>query len=204
MSTQRDEAAKARARRRRHLHERQIVIFGAIIASMAVVGLAAIGVFTGVLPAPFDREFTLPEETTPTYAAACPPEGATLVPFTEITASVYNATQTSGLAGRTGAQLTDLGVLVTSELNFGAIYEGVVRINAGSEGITAAYTVAALIPGAIVTHDNTRQDATIDVVLGTGFDTVMTPEQAVVTVGDPIAVPADCVPINARATTPGS
>ena len=43
------------------MHERQAVVFGLLIAALAVVGLGALAVYTGAIDAPFDRPLSSPE-----------------------------------------------------------------------------------------------------------------------------------------------
>ena len=42
------------------MHERQAVVFGLLIAALAVVGLGALAVYTGAIDAPFDRPLSSP------------------------------------------------------------------------------------------------------------------------------------------------
>ena len=44
---------RARALRRRHVHERQAVIFGILLAILAVAGVSAAAIYTGNLNVPF-------------------------------------------------------------------------------------------------------------------------------------------------------
>jgi hypothetical protein len=43
---------RARTLRRRHMHERQAVIFGVLLAGLALAGLGAAAVYTGTLAVP--------------------------------------------------------------------------------------------------------------------------------------------------------
>src|SRR5690606_20311169 len=61
----------ARALRRRRKHERQAVIFGSLIAFLALAGLGATAVYTGAMEVSFlERDFTTPEpeDTGPAFA----------------------------------------------------------------------------------------------------------------------------------------
>ncbi len=49
---------RERVLRRRHRRERQAVVFGLLIAALAVGALGAIAIFTGGIEAPFSRPFT--------------------------------------------------------------------------------------------------------------------------------------------------
>ena len=50
------DADRARALRRRHMRERQAVVFGVLLAALAVIGLGAAAVYTGSLSLPFVEE----------------------------------------------------------------------------------------------------------------------------------------------------
>lgn len=164
---------------------------------LLVVALLALSMWRGVIPSPFSRPFTMPDpEDGPVATTPCPLPGSTPAPFGEITANVYNSTTVGGLAGEAAGSLTDLGVVVSQTANYsGGVYEGTAEIVAGPRGITAAYTVALLVPESTVTLDRLRTDETIDVVLGSTFDIVVSPESDEIDLEAELAGPADCVPV---------
>ena len=49
---------QARVERRRREHERQAVVFGVLIAFLAVCGIFALAVYSGAISSPFNRPFT--------------------------------------------------------------------------------------------------------------------------------------------------
>ena len=69
---------RARALRRRHVHERQAVIFGILLAILAVAGVSAAAIYTGNLSVPFfARGFSSKPTPSVTFQPApCPPQGA--------------------------------------------------------------------------------------------------------------------------------
>ena len=190
-----DEAARRRVARRRHLQQRQTVIFGGLVAILGVIGLAAAGVFTGVLPAPVDPPFSTPEPTDTAAAPPCPPADALPLPYSEVTVNVYNGTDRAGLAATVGGQLGALGILVNDRANYpGGDFTGATDIQVGAEGVTAGYTIAALFPDATITLEN-RPDAIVNVVLGEGFEAMADPAAATLDPETPIAAPAGCQPV---------
>ena len=152
------------------MHERQAVIFGVLLAALALAGLGAAAMFTGSLNLPvFAREF----EAEPTATASqdpypCPPAGALPVAANQITVKVFNATTRVGLAGATAASLTERGFVVASAENATATYDGTARIIFGVAGVAQAYTLAAHIDGAVLVQD-ARADASVDLALGAEF-----------------------------------
>src|SRR6478609_6789033 len=183
----------ARQRRRRHTRERQAVVFGVLLGGLAVAAFGAAAVYTGNVSLPFlSRDFSSPE---PTGLAAvnspCPPEGATPVPYGQVTVNVLNGTNRVGLAGDTASALASRGFVVGQQLNASQMgyttYTGTALIQFGTQGVAAGYTVAA-------------QFDTPQLVLDTRADVVLVADQ-------PFAVPEGCIALDqvspvAQATPP--
>ena len=183
------ERAGAGTVRRRHLLERQAVIFGGLITILLALGLVSVAVWFGAVPAPFDVAFVTPEDSVP--AQPCPPEDARPIPYGEITASVLNGTTRSGLAAATASELETRGISIDEQANAPAKYSGATLITTGDAGLVAAYTVAAIFPGAVIELD-TREDATIDIILGSEFESVQ-PAGGLLDPDQPFAQPAGCI-----------
>jgi hypothetical protein len=193
-----DDAALRRAARRRRLQQRQTVIFGGLVALLLVVALIAGAMWSGLLPAPFTRDFSREEPTGQEVVQPCLPEGAVPVELGSITANVYNGTDTAGLAATTAEALGSSGVLINQQANWpqGA-YEGVAQIVTGPLGVTAAYSLARLFPDSVVTLD-TRSDESVDVVLGSGYTKMLSADE--IAALDPQAAltsPEGCAPVTA-------
>jgi len=201
--TQSPEAVRARVARRRHMQQRQTVIFGTLVTVLLVAGLLGGAVWSGVLPSPIDIEINsgAPEATPAPVAPPCPPEGALPVPYSEISANVLNGTETQGLAAGTAATLRSYGIQTGREQN-GQRYEGVARLTAGPLGVASAYTLAALFSSAEIVLD-AREDATVDVLLGMAFEDVLPLEQVELDPEAPIPPPADCRPVETPAEDEG-
>lgn len=164
-----DDVRDARALRRRHKHERQAVIFGVLIAFLAVTGLAAVAVYTGTIDPPFDRGFSTKDvKQDEVLAQPCLPEGTPPVPYSNVSVNVLNATDRSGLASTAAASLGERGFVVASTGNTKVAVEGI-RISFGTAGLASAYTLAAHFEGADLYYD-TREDASVDVSLGSSFE----------------------------------
>lgn len=190
-----------RAVRRRHLHERQAVIFGTLVTALAAAGLLGLGVYVGVIPAPFDVPIATPSPTDTAAGQPCPPDGALPVAYGQITVNVYNGTTRPGLAAETAAELAGRGLVVGQQANDPrGRYGGVVLIRTGPAGVASAYTVAAMFPGSVVALD-ARGDATIDVTLGSDFDDLAPPDQAALDPSVPLTRPEGCDPVVAPSPT---
>ena len=186
-----------RALRRRHKHERQALIFGSLIAGLSLAGLGAAAVYTGAMDGAFlDREFTTqtPDVGAAVRPAPCPPEGAVSVAYASIQIHVLNSTSRAGLAGNTAEALAARGFVQIDTGNFQAPFEGTARIQFGVEGLAAAYTLASTIPDPVLLLD-TREDASVDLVLGTKWDKMTPREEVTLTLGSPLVGVPGCVPL---------
>ena len=197
------EAERARKLRRRHMHERQAVIFGVLLSFLALSFVTAAAIYTGNLNIPlFSRAFTVKPSPTATHdPQPCPPAGALPVPAGNITVNVYNGTNATGLAKSTGDALTQLGFKVKSEANAIASYAGTARISFGVQGIAQAYTLAAHVDNAELQLD-TRQDATVDITLGDKFLALKATDKVQLDPKTPFAPPPGCVPYDQLVPTP--
>lgn len=188
------EAARKRRLRRRHKRERQAIIFGAVLASLAAIGLGAAAVLTGNMDAPFDRAFTTisPSPVAAANIPPCVPEGTVPVPYGEITLHVYNGTTRAGLAGNASDALGQRGFEISSTGNFPIKVRGVVRIEFGAQGIAEAYTVAAHFPEAQLMYD-ARTDDVVDIALGADFKELVPLEEVALAADEPMTGVAGCV-----------
>ena len=200
-----NDADRNRQLRRRHMHERQAVIFGELLAGLALVGLTAAAVYTGSLNLPgFDRAIASdPSPSVTVNPFPCPPVGALPVPYAAVTVNVNNGTTRVGLAGATAAALKDRGFVIGTTANVTG-YDGVALITFGINGVAQAYTVAAQIPGASLTLINSA-DATVNVALGDQFTEIAALDKVTLDPAVPLPSPAGCTPYDqaaAPAATP--
>ena len=198
--SQSPEAARARAARRRHLQQRQTVIFGTLVAALLLVALLGGAVWSGVIPSPINVPINSGEpaaDPTP-VAPPCPPADTPPVPYTDISANVLNGTETQGLAARTAATLQNYGVQIGHQSN-GIPYGGVVQVTTGPLGVVSAYTISGLFSSTQIVLDG-RDDATVDVLLGEGFDGVLDEGEITLDPEAPIPAPEDCRPLEPETT----
>lgn len=188
---------RARMLRRRHVHERQAVVFGVLIAGLGVAGLGAAAMYTDNLSLPFfERGFSAaPTETAVAVATYCPPEGALPVPHDQITVDVFNGAGTAGLARQTAAALGALGFVVGETDNAPSV-TGTGRIVYGPAGSAAAYTLQAYVPGAVLSFAD-REDASVDLIVGSEFQGLLPAEQVLVDPSAPLVGPDGCTPFSA-------
>lgn len=188
---------RERTLRRRHKRERQAVVFGLLIAALAVGALGAVAVFTGGIDAPFSRPFTTlsPTASPPVETPPCPPEGTLPVAYGEVQVRVLNATDRNGLAGQTADALTARGFVVAAVGNAASPVTGVARISFGGPGVGAAYTLAAHLEGARLLLDE-RTDSTVDLALGSEFVSLLDPGVIPLDPNAPLVGRDGCVPID--------
>ncbi|WP_028049740.1 LytR C-terminal domain-containing protein [Cellulomonas sp. URHD0024] len=195
------EIDRNRQLRRRHMHERQAVIFGVLLAAMALIGLGAAAVFTGNLDLPgLDR--AIAQEPSPTEVMKpypCPPVGAKPVAAASIKVNVNNATSRAGLAAATAAALQERGFVIGTKTTVEP-YDGVARISFGKNGIAQAYTLLAHFDGATM-FPLAVDNATVSVALGAQFDTLKPLDQVGLDPAVPLVAPAGCTPYEEFAST---
>ena len=168
------------------------MIFGGLITTLLALGLVSLAVWFGAIPAPFDVPFITPEPEDTTIAQPCPPADALPVPYSEITANVYNGTTRGGLAAATASELESRGLTIAARANDPTgRYFGATLIRAGQAGLAEAYTAAALFPDAIVQLD-VRDGATIDITLGSEYEAMRPSGEALLDPNQPIAAPEGC------------
>jgi hypothetical protein len=191
----------ARQRRRRHTRERQAVVFGLLLGGLAVAAFGAAAVYTGNVSLPFlARDFSSPAPTGLAAAnSPCPPEGATPVPYGQVSLNVYNSTSRVGLAGDTASALSSRGFVVAGQDNAAAAgysrYQGTALIQFGSQGVAAAYTVAAQFDTPQLVLDD-REDTSVDVVVGSTYAALVAATDVVLVADQPFAVPEGCIALD--------
>jgi hypothetical protein len=187
---------RARQLRRRHQQERQAVVFGSLVAALAVVGLGAVAVYTDAIKAPFlDRGFVTPSAATTASTLPpppCPPDGAVPLAYDQVTVSVYNASDRTGLAGTTADVFAARGFAIGSTGNYPASIPLPVEVFFGQSGVAAAYTVAGQLLEPRLVLD-TREDASVDVVLGADFAGMIPADQVTLDPSAPLVGAKGCV-----------
>lgn len=98
--------------------------------------------------------------------------GATAGPLTpsQITVNVYNSTTRAGLASDTAKSVKERGFVIGKVANdpLKKNVQGTAELRFGQSGQTAAALVATLVTGTTPVID-ARPDATVDLVVGAGF-----------------------------------
>ncbi|MBD8079708.1 LytR C-terminal domain-containing protein [Cellulosimicrobium arenosum] len=193
------------------MHERQAVVFGLLIAFLALVGLGALAVYTGAIEAPFDRALSTPEEADELadVDVPCLPEETLPVAAKKVHVTVLNASGSSApLAGTNQESLLERGFTVDAIGN-APDADGVdgpdpmarTQIHFGAKGIAAAYTLAAHYqdPGLVL---DDREGGAVDLYIGEDFVGLVDPELVGLDADTPLEDPAGCVPLDEVAPTP--
>jgi hypothetical protein len=195
------EIERNRQLRRRRMHERQAVVFGVLLAGLALVGLGAAAVYTGNLDLPgLDR--AIAQAPTPTEDARpypCPPVGSLPVAYAAVIVNVNNATTRVGLAGATAESLKQRGFTIGTTSTVDE-YDGVARISFGKNGVAQAYTLLAQFSGATMLGLAT-EDATVNVALGAQFEALKPVEEVGLDPAVPLVAPEGCTPYEEFAST---
>lgn len=198
-----DPAVRARRQRIRRKRARQSVVFGVLIAFMALAGLVSVAVYNQAISLPFARAFSadvLPSD--PPSVPACLVEGKEKpVGYRKIRVRVFNASERRGLAATTAKILEERGFQVIATGNVTKDEVWGVRIAYGRKGVARAYTLAAHIPGATLVYDD-RTNARIDLTIGAGFSEVLPEEEVRLESGQPMSNLPGCQPLESLTPVP--
>ena len=190
---------QARVERRRREHERQAVVFGVLIAFLAVCGIFALAVYSGAISSPFNRPFTtVGAAEQKTYPVPClpavkgQPDGALPATYSDVQIRLLNASEEIGLASAHETVLADRGFSIISKGNVPVqLQESEIRF--GRKGIVQAYTLAAQFPEIRLVLDD-RRDRKIDLLIGEEFEAPLDVEDVELTADQPLLNAEDCVP----------
>ncbi|MCB7136230.1 LytR C-terminal domain-containing protein [Cellulosimicrobium marinum] len=195
----------ARSVRRRRMHERQAVVFGLLIAALAVVGLGALAVYTGAIDAPFERALSTPEtvDDLADVDAPCLPEGTAPVAARRVHVTVLNASgRDEPLAGLNEDVLLERGFSVDASGNAPDLdgddkpdSVATTQIHFGAEGIAQAYTLAAHYPDPGLVLDD-REGGSVTLYVGADFDGPVDPELVGLEADVPMESVTGCVPLD--------
>lgn len=160
----------ARREYRTRIQQRQTIIFGSIGGVMVLLLIVSMLIWSGIVPAPYDPEFSGKANRGNELVTPCVPDDTQAVPLNTVAVNVYNSTSRNGLAGQVGQQLGSMGVAIQGTDNWSeqSIPESA-RVITGQLGIPAAYTIAQYISGAVVQYDPDVPDEVLKIVLGEDF-----------------------------------
>ena len=177
---------RARARRR---HRRRGLAVKALIVLALLVG-GGYGAWTSGWLDPVAALAGAGEVSTETCTPPWPP---LTLPPSAVTVNVFNATGRMGLAAEVASELRARGFVVAAVSNdpLTRTVGGVAELRHSTPGDAAARTVAAQVQGATVAPDQ-RADASVDLVMGTAYLGMVTPEEAVVRLNPPPPPVAAC------------
>lgn len=160
------EAADETARvRRRVLHGVVLVLLLGMIAAAIIIALAIIN---GRLKVPT-------AEPSPKPVSSCPASMFDYTPNEKITLNVYNSTTRPGLARAVADEFLARKFVVGNVSNVNAGYRGVAAVVSGAAGQAAAFTVQRNVPGTDYFQDS-RTDASVDVILAHDYKALVPPE----------------------------
>ena len=164
-----DERLARRARRRRIRHG---IVLGLLLVMVAGAALFAQAVRDGRIA------LTEPGAAPASAEAGCPAGPFSYQPANTVTVNVFNSTATPGLAGSTAEGLSQRGFTVGTVGNTSLNREGMTAlILSGPAGQQAAYTLQQHIPDTEYVADE-RTDASVDIILGSGFQALAPAAQA--------------------------
>lgn len=186
--------------RYRHRHRLHAAVFAVAVLLVLTFGAAAGAYVAGLWEWPGGEPAAQSPEP-----GECPPPAAAAAAVEQAEVNVYNSTNRRGLAAGVAQGLRSRGfpVLAVDNDPLGAGVQEPAQVRHGPQGLPAARTVAAQVDGAVLVDDG-REGATVDLVLGAGYQQLRGPAQAAEQL-QPQAAPAGCTPAPAPSTaTPGT
>ncbi|MBF4992662.1 LytR C-terminal domain-containing protein [Arthrobacter gandavensis] len=173
------EAAAFHARRKRRFHN---IVLGSVAGLLLLVTVVAQGISAGWI--------SLPQpEARPAVETGCPAGPFLNQPPETVTVNVYNTTATPGLAGKVAEALKTRGFSIGVVGNSTVNREGMTAIIlSGPSGESGAFTMQQQIPDTQYIQDD-RDDASVDVVIGSGYSDLVPLEQAQAAAPGPISCP---------------
>lgn len=175
-----DEAARVRIARRRRLRHR--IVIGFLVFLLLLGVLFGVAVLRGwiVLSTP---------SSAPTASTECPAGPFTYQPPDTVTVNVFNTTPTQGLATQVSDALAERGFQRGTVGNSTVNREGMTAIiTSGPSGEAAAFTLQQQIPGTQYVQD-ARADASVDVVLGSGYTALVPADKVSTAATGPMSCP---------------
>jgi len=181
---------------RRHRRERQVLVFGILMIAISLVAFVALGVYRGEVKGPFSAPFVTPQaDFTSDITLVCPPPDANPLKTSEVAVRVMNGTERAGIAGATLEVLEGRGFVPLGATNWTRQYADVARIMFGAEGVLKAYTLARQFPESELVLDD-RENATVDVVLGERYETLVEPLNPQLDPDLILSADAQCLPVS--------
>lgn len=177
-----DEDDDAGARRRQRKQKFHGVVLGGLAAVLIATAVVAQGITAGWIPLPS-------ADSRPATDSGCP-AGPYLYQSPEtVTVNVYNTTATPGLAGQVAEALKARGFAIGVVGNSTVNREGMTAIIlSGPDGESGAFTMQQQIPDTQYIQDD-RDDASVDVVVGSGYSDLVPLEKAEAAAPGPISCP---------------
>ncbi len=167
-------------------------------ATITLVTLALVLFFAFWYAFSYYRNATAPSDAATTIPCVTVSPGSIVPSTTKV--NVYNATKRNGLAASTARQLQDRGFVVVDIANDPkhkkVTAPGEIRF--GPSGAKRADLVAALIGKGVVKVNDKRKAATVDLVIGSGFTSLLPAPSASPT---PVCTPSESPTTPASPTT---
>lgn len=177
-----------RVRRTRRLRATQLAFFSVLAIVLVGIGVYAVGEFREPVAEP--GVIAPKGDGGDSSGLVCPESGAIPLDPAEVSVTVLNGTSRSGLAGETSDQLGERGYTVGDPGNTHRA-SGPATVVYGPAGYLAAQSVLAQLPKAELSMDD-REDATVSLLLGKGFDGLAEKSDADAALEEPVATPDGC------------
>lgn len=183
--------------------KRQASIYGFAITVLAVLLAIALLGLTGIIRFPFGDEFSRKQVFAEAGQAPCPIDATVLQEPQGTKLQILNASSISRGAGTLGERLAEIGYTIGVTDNATSPYKGTILIEAGPNGVDAAYSLAQYFGENVRVRLADIPDQTITVTIGESMENLPTVEdfQTVLAAKPAITAQADCVEVDPTSIT---
>jgi hypothetical protein len=179
------------------LRWRQTAVYTTLVGALALAGVMAYGVWRGELAPPWQpSDFKAAPSPSPTpLLIPCPSSADAVYPApTAVSVRVLNGAGQAGMAAAAADVLAAHGFPAPTAGN-AARYQGLVKLVTGPLGVDAAYTVLQFSPEGTVILLEQREDASVDMVLGTLYEGLRSDDEIVYDPAAAISPAEECRPV---------
>jgi hypothetical protein len=183
--------------RKRRLIMRQTAIFGLLVALLVVVGAASAATFFGRMDPLVSAPFSSPTAESEDYGPMpCPRDESAMYPQAGLVrVNALNGSKAFGAATYLSLALESRGFGIGRVADAPFDYSGVALIRTGQQSVNRAYLLLAHAPeGTIMVMDG-RTDETVDIIVGSEYETLRPAETVEVQAGTVIPFPPGCTPV---------
>lgn len=164
-----------------------------VVVLLIISSVIALILGSGLVKIPFGIGFSKKAVVLEDGDIPClPSEETSAVSPKDVTVSVLNSTQKSGLATKVSKDLKEAGFNVQTVGNATNTYKAVAKIQTPMDQVVKAYTLAVYIPGATIEVNSNLKDS-LNLIIGVKFEKLQNADHAKKILEEPLQNLKKCV-----------